>query len=104
MSDGRGAGGGCAWGHPRVPERSGYGREVGRTAFRRKMRRVPAPSGGRDRGRGRRKRSERKSSPGLTNLAHLDPQTGGTDRIDSFPMNRIVLYNHYGGGRAEGEL
>lgn len=38
------------------------------------------------------------------NLAHLDPQTGGTDRVDSFPMNRIGLYNHYSDGRAEGEL
>ena len=52
----------------------------------------------------RQEQSEHRSSPRLMNLAHLDPQTGDTDRIDSFPMNRIGLYNHYGGGRAEGEL
>ena len=52
----------------------------------------------------RQEQSEHRSSPGLMNLAHLDPQTGGTDRVDSFPMNRIGLYNHYGDGRAEGEL
>lgn len=97
MSDGRGAGGGCARGHPRVPERSGYGREVGRTAFRRRMRRASAPSGGRDRGRGRQKWSERKSSPGLTSLGltnspRLDP-TGRRRRLGqsiSYKSGKII--------------